>query len=183
MKRTIIFILLLVATILTSCLSPSDLQHSCDCDYGNQSDYVIKGVNNFFDLEAGMECDKKCGFRRLIVHFYDSSDSSRAMHDLIQSNMVTVNTLNNDFALVCLLVDDETELPSNEQFEVMINEQLMKVHTVGQRNQAYQLKKFKCNTLPYFGIIVSSTDSIVGSFGYLIEIKKIDSIFSHVLTH
>lgn len=147
LSRTILFI----SVCLTCCLSPSDKQHYCNCDYDDYSKPVIIGLNNFSDIELGQKCDQKCGFKRLLILFYDSSDSSKRTIELIESNPTLINDINDNFAFVCLLTDN-----SNENIE-------------------FQQKRFGTNKRPFFAVMTSYNDSLISSFGYLDRAEKIDS--------
>ena len=69
--------------VICSCLSPSDRQHYCEYNYDDQEEFLIKDFNNFQDLDSAIECDQRCGFKRLLVYFYDDSDSTKKMNQFI----------------------------------------------------------------------------------------------------
>src|SRR5688500_17725473 len=138
-------------------MSPSDKQHYCECEYGDQDELIIKGVDNFNDLASAIECDQKCGFRRLLIYFYDGSDSTLAFNRFIEENETLKNSLNENFATVLLRVDDSISLP--------IIEKEGRIKTMGQKDRALQLEKFNTSSIPMFGIMNTSTDSVIGSFG------------------
>lgn len=154
--KSIIYILLFSA-ILTSCLSSSNKQHSCNCAYPDQIENIIKDINSFSDLESGRKCDQKCGFRRLLVLFYNDSDSSRQVLDLIESNPTLVNCINDNFAFVCLSTEKSA------------------------KNLDIQMKKFNNNQQPYFAILTSFNDSLITSFGYMNDAEKMNSLLMETL--
>ncbi len=149
-----IFLLLI---LLISCLSPSDKQHSCDCDYSGEKENLIRGINNYSDLKLGQECDRKCGFRRLLILFYDESESSRKMLKLIESDQTLINDINNNFAFVCLSTENSNE------------------------NLSIQKSKFNTNEQPFFAVMTAFNDSLITSFTYLDKSEKIDSILVNTL--
>lgn len=151
------FSLILFSVFFTSCLSPSDKQHSCKCDYSKEKESIIHGVDNYSDLELGKKCDKKCGFRRLLVLFYDESDSSRNLFKLIESDQTLVNDINDNFAFVCLSTQNSTE------------------------NQEIQRKRFNSDEQPFFAVMTAFNDSLITSFGYIDKSEKIDSILISTL--
>ena len=173
MNRPILFYSLL-GLIMSSCQSPSDKQHSCECDYGDQEEYLIKGVNYFQDLTSATECDQRCDFKRLLIYFYDDSEASKKMNQIIESDKTLINDLNDNFSVVFLSVDDPTPLPINEKEE--------KIKTKGQKNRALQLEKFKTNSIPLFGIMNSGNDFVLGSFGLGMSKENIDSVIVSALT-
>lgn len=148
---------LLFLTLLTSCLSSSDKQHSCNCEYPEQTENIIQGIDYYSDLESGEECDKKCGFRRLLVLFHNDSDSSKHVLKLIESNQTLVNDINDNFAFVCLSTDKSTN------------------------NLDFQIKRFNTDRQPFFAVMTSLNDSLISSFGYISESEKIDSILISTL--
>jgi hypothetical protein len=155
MKLYLILVLFLVFFI--SCSSPSDEQHSCKCDYSKENESIIQGVDNYSDLELGKECDKKCGFRRLLVLFYDESDSSKNLLKIIESDQTLVNDINDNFAFVCLSTENSTE------------------------NQETQRKRFNSDEQPFFAVMTAFNDSLITSFGYMDKSEKIDSILISTL--
>lgn len=154
---TFLLRILFSSILLASCMSPSDKQHSCECDYDDNSEMVIKGVKNYSDLEPGIICDKKCEFKRLLILFYNESDSSKKIIKLIESNPTLVNNINDNFAFVCLT----SKRPS--------------------KNLDFQITKFKSDAHPYFAVMSSSKDSLIASFGYITDSNKIDSILISTL--
>lgn len=150
-------LVLFFSVFLKSCLSPSDKQHSCDCEYEDQTENLIRGINNFSDLKSGEECDKKCEFKKILILFYNESDSSRKILDIIESNPTLVNNINNNFAFVCLSTEKSTE------------------------NLDIQMKKYNNSQQPFFVVMTSLNDSLITSFGYMDESAKIDSILISTL--
>lgn len=142
---------------MTSCLSPSDKQHFCNCDYTKEKKSVIHGIDNYSDLESGKECDKKCGFKRLLILFYNESDSSKKLIKLIESDQMLVNDINDNFSFVCLSTDESP------------------------KNRDLQIKRFKNDRQPFFAVMTSFNDSLITSFGYMDETEKIDSILISTL--
>ena len=114
-------------------------------------------MDNYSDLELGKKCDKKCGFRRLLVLFYDESDSSRNLFKLIESDQTLVNDINDNFAFVCLSTQNSTE------------------------NQEIQRKRFNSDEQPFFAVMTAFNDSLITSFGYIDKSEKIDSILISTL--
>ena len=149
--------LLIISSFLISCLSPSDKQHSCTCEYDDQSIFVIEGVHNFNDLESGIKCDQECGFKRLLILFYNSSDSSEKMIKLMNSNQSIKNNINDNFAFVCLSTDTSDS------------------------NLEFQRKRFDNSNQPFFAVMTSFNDSLITSFGYIDEAEKINSRLTRTL--
>jgi len=151
MKFIIYFSAFISLLFLQSCLSDSDKQHICDCEYDDETEQIIKGVSNFTDIELGMKCDRECGFKRLLIFFYDDSDASKKIINTIASNKILVGDINDNFAFVCLSTEDSTE------------------------NFKFQEKKFGTNTQPFFAVMNTRKDSLITSFGYLEKAEEIDS--------
>jgi len=160
--------------MICSCQSPSDKQHSCECEYEDQEEFLIEDVNNFMDLNSAIECDQQCGFRRLLIYFYDDSDSTKKMNQFIEQNKTLKNSLNDNFAIVFLNVNNPTPLPTNEIEG--------EIKTEGQKNRALQLKIFNSNSIPMFGIMNTSKDSVLGMFDLESSLEQIDSIILDALT-
>lgn len=149
--------LLLLAMLVSSCLSSSDKQHACSCEYPAQTEDVIQGLRSYSDLQSGKECDEKCGFKRLLVLFYNESDASKKMLKLIESDQKLVNDINDNFAFVCLSTETST------------------------KNLDVQMKKFKSDEQPFFAVLTSAKDSLITSFGYMDNAEKMDSILISTL--
>jgi hypothetical protein len=71
-------------------------------------------------------------------------------------------------------VNNPTPLPTNEIEG--------EIKTEGQKNRALQLKIFNSNSIPMFGIMNTSKDSVLGMFDLESSLEQIDSIILDALT-
>ena len=130
------------------------------------------GPNNimtFHDYETGMAYATKLGKPVLLDFTGYACVNCRKMEELVWSNAKVLETLNNNFILISLYVDDKKELPENEQY---VSETTgKKIKTIGNKWSDFQIKKYQANAQPYYVIINENGDNIVEPSAYNSDIN------------
>lgn len=77
--------------------------------------------------------------------------------EMIATDPMIVNTLNENFSVVCLATDEAGA------------------------NLDLQRTRFKTSSQPYFAVLTSSNDSLINSFNFEADLHKMDSILISTL--
>ncbi|MBK8807932.1 MAG: thioredoxin family protein [Bacteroidales bacterium] len=110
-------------------------------------------LNCFFDYEEGLEYAKQVNKPILIDFTGWGCVNCRNMEVKVWSDSRVLSLLENDYVLISLYVDDNLELPENEQFIWNIGERTKKVKTIGNKWSHFQATRFGTNSQPYYVIL------------------------------
>ncbi|MBU3743694.1 MAG: hypothetical protein FGM61_03985 [Sediminibacterium sp.] len=105
------------------------------------------GLTAYFDLQEGLEAARILKKPIMLDFTGHTCANCRKMEEQVWKQPEVLRRLKNDFVLVSLYVDETTELPVNEQVKGDDGELLT---TVGEKNLAYEKKKFGINAQPLY---------------------------------
>lgn len=102
----------------------------------------------FTDYESGMEYAKRNGKPVLLDFSGYGCVNCREMENSVWIDPRVKETLDEDYVLITLMVDDKTDLP--ETIEVQENGAVRKLRTIGDKWSYLQRTKFAANAQPYY---------------------------------
>lgn len=119
-------------------------------DYIDGTHVGPQGIPAFLDIEEGLVYAKKVGKPIFLDFTGKACVNCRRMEEGVWGEPGVIEILRNDVVLVSLYVDDKRELPKEEQTEVEINGNKVKITTVGKKWSHYQSTQYKTNSQPYY---------------------------------
>lgn len=129
------------------------------------------GVHAKFDsYEEGMEYARKNN-KPVIIDFSGfGCVNCRKMETAVWSNPLVKHSLENDYVLITLMVDDKEKLP--EIIEVEENGKTTKLKTIGDKWSYLQRHKFGTNSQPYYVLLDNEGKPIGPSYAYDEDVDK-----------
>jgi thioredoxin-related protein len=109
-------------------------------------------VGYFNDIESAIACSKKLKKPLLIYFTGYAAVNCRRMEEKIWGDLEVMKSLNEDYVLVYLYLDDKTELPESQWEEITFkgSGNTAMINTEGKRNSRLQQIKYEVNMQPYF---------------------------------
>ncbi len=118
----------------------------------------------YTDYELGMAAAKQA-HKPVFVDFTGfGCVNCRKMEAAVWTDPKVASTLQNDYILISLFVDDKTPLP--EPITVTENGEERTLKTVGDKNSYLQRSRFHANAQPFYVILNNQGESLNGSFAY-----------------
>ena len=105
------------------------------------------GLTAYFDLEEGLAAARALNKPVMLDFTGHTCANCRKMEEQVWKQPEVLRRMKNDFVLISLYVDETTELPISEQVKGEDGEMIV---TVGDRNLAYEKKKFGINSQPLY---------------------------------
>jgi thiol:disulfide interchange protein DsbD len=139
------------------------------------SKYVDKlevpfGLTAYFDLEEGLAAARALNKPVMLDFTGHTCANCRKMEEQVWKQPEVLRRLKNDFVLISLYVDETTELPISEQVKGEDGEMIV---TVGDRNLAYEKKKFGINSQPLYMFLDTKGEPLSAvRYGYDSDVNK-----------
>jgi len=139
------------------------------------SKYVDKlevpfGLTAYFDLEEGLAAARALNKPVMLDFTGHTCANCRKMEEQVWKQPEVLRRLKNDFVLISLYVDETTELPISEQIKGEDGEMIV---TVGDRNLAYEKKKFGINSQPLYMFLDTKGEPLSAvRYGYDSDVDK-----------
>lgn len=109
------------------------------------------GLNCFKDFDEGVAMAKAQNKPILLDFTGWACVNCRKMEENVWSDPMVYKILYDDFVLISLYIDDQTELNENKQFDFRINENQVKaIKTVGNKWATFQYLNFETASQPYY---------------------------------
>lgn len=124
----------------------------------------------FDDYEAGMEYAKKNNKPVMIDFSGFGCVNCRKMEASVWTDPRVKHSLENDYVLITLMVDDKEKLP--EVIEVQENGKTTKLKTIGDKWSYLQRHKFGTNSQPYYVLLDNAGTPIGPSYAYDEDVEK-----------
>ncbi len=118
----------------------------------------------FKDFEAGMAYATKNGKPVLLDFTGYGCVNCRKMEMAVWNDEIVAKTLNNDFILISLYVDDKTALP--KPITVMENGKERKLRTIGDKWSYLQRTKFGANAQPFYVTVDHTGHPLTRTYGF-----------------
>lgn len=119
---------------------------------------------NYNDYEAGMAAAKAAGKPVMIDFTGFGCVNCRKMEAAVWTDPKVASTINDDYVLISLYVDDKT--PLSEPIEVTENGQQRTLRTIGDKWSYLQRVKFGANTQPFYVLIDNEGKPLNASRSY-----------------
>lgn len=124
----------------------------------------------FDDYEAGMEYARKNNKPVMIDFSGYGCVNCRKMEASVWTDPRVKHSLENDYVLITLMVDDKEKLP--EVIEVEENGKTSKLKTIGDKWSYLQRHKFGTNSQPYYVLLDDTGKPIGKSYAYDEDVDK-----------
>lgn len=126
----------------------------------------------FHDYDEGLAHARKVGKPVMLDFTGWACVNCRKMEEQVWSDPRVLKRLRDDFVLVSLYVDEQIDLPAEEQIEVTIGTKTKKLRTVGNKWSYLQASRYQTNAQPYYIIMDHNEKTMNGSAAYDPDIEK-----------
>ena len=123
----------------------------------------------YHDYEVGMAAAAKAGKPALLDFTGFGCVNCRKMEAAVWTDPTVAKTLQEDYVLISLFVDDKTPLP--QAMTVQENGQTRTLRTVGDKWSYLQRSKFGANAQPFYVPVNNEGRPLVGSYAYKEDVK------------
>ncbi|MBL4652465.1 MAG: thioredoxin family protein [Flavobacteriales bacterium] len=128
------------------------------------------GVHNlslFHDLEQGLAYAKKVGKPAILDFTGHACVNCRKMEQDVWGEPGVIEILRNNVVMISLYVDEDIDLPQEEQIEVTIGTRTKTLRTTGNKWSYYQASHYNINAQPYYRMIGPNGEDLAnGSADY-----------------
>lgn len=137
-----------------------------------------QGLPVFHDLEEGLAYAQKNNKPTFLDFTGHACINCRKMEEKVWGEQGVLNILRDSVVIISLYVDDKRPLPESEHAEVEIAPgKVINVTTIGDKWSAYQAKKYKALSQPYYRMLdIKGNDLSNGSADYINHGNKEDFI-------
>ena len=129
-----------------------------------------KGMTHYEDFDEGMRAAQAQGKPAFIDFSGYGCVNCRKMEASVLNNNQVKNTLEKDFVLITLMVDDKRPLPA--PIEVTENGRQVTLETYGDRWSYLQRVKFNANSQPYYAVIDENGELLSGPYFFDQDVDK-----------
>lgn len=119
-----------------------------------------KGFNPYFDYDEGLAYARKMNKPIMIDFTGHACVNCRKMEASVWVDKAVFNTINQDYVLIQLYVDDKTDL---EPTEVVTTPEGKKLTTIGKKWSSFQASKFQANSQPFYVLLDPKTEELLVS--------------------
>ena len=135
-----------------------------------------QGLPVFHDLEEGLAYAKSVNKPSFLDFTGHACINCRKMEEKVWGEEGVFNILRDSVVIISLYVDDKRPLPDDQHFEEEISPgKVINVTTIGDKWSAYQAKKYKSLSQPYYRMLDKNGDDLSnGSADYLNHGNKQD---------
>lgn len=117
-----------------------------------------KGFNPYFDYDEGLAYARKVNKPIMIDFTGHACVNCREMEASVWTDKAVFSTINQDYVLIQLYVDDKTDL---EPAEVVTTPEGRKLTTIGKKWSWFQTSKFQANSQPFYVLLDSKTEEML----------------------
>jgi thiol:disulfide interchange protein len=142
------------------------------CDVPKHVDilHLPHGLQGYFNYEQALACAKKQNKPVFIDFTGHGCANCRKMEENVWANPEVLSSLQNDFVLLALYVDDKTELPENEWIKSSYDGNMKK--TIGKKNFDFQITRFNANAQPYYVILTPDGELLTPPQTYNLDVAS-----------
>ncbi len=123
----------------------------------------------FFDIDRGLQEAKRTNKPILLDFTGWACVNCRKMEDHVWSDPRVWETINDDYVLISLYVDDKTALPEEYQISKYTQN---KVRTIGKMWSDLQTDWYKVNSQPYYVLLDHDLQTLVTPVGYTPDVDE-----------
>ncbi|WP_026914645.1 protein-disulfide reductase DsbD family protein [Christiangramia portivictoriae] len=134
------------------------------------ADYGPHDLVSFHDYEQGMAWAKKQNLPVLLDFTGHACVNCRKMEERVWSEDEVLNLLQNEIVLISLYVDDQRDLPENEQY---VSEATGKeIETIGNKWSDFQITNYQANAQPYYVLLDNEGNKLNDPIAYEPDAEK-----------
>lgn len=131
------------------------------------------GLKAYKSWEKGLEIAKQENKPIMLDFTGWACVNCRKMEEQVWSDPAVYETLNNNYILVSLYVDDRKELSEQEQFNyVRANGSIKKIKTIGDKWATFQTVNFQNNSQPFYVLMDTDLNLLNSPIGYTSDAKE-----------
>ena len=119
----------------------------------------VKGLDEWYDYEQAIEVAKEQHKPVLIDFTGWNCVNCRKMEQEVFPNPSILKTLQNDFVMLQMVIDEKTDLPEAEQYISAATGK--KITTIGGKMIDFEISKYNSNAQPFYVIINEKGESMV----------------------
>lgn len=128
------------------------------------------GLTTYYDFNEGMAAAKALNKPVMLDFTGHSCQNCRKMENEVWSNPDVLQRLRNDFVIISLYVDEQSDLPADQ---VYTNAKGEKITTLAQKSLDYEISKFGFNAQPLYMFIDLNEKPLSDvKYGYDPDIQK-----------
>ncbi|RFN58006.1 protein-disulfide reductase DsbD family protein [Marixanthomonas ophiurae] len=125
------------------------------------------GLEAYKDLDEGLAVAKASGKPIMIDFTGWACVNCRKMEEQVWSRQDIFETINEDYVLISLYVDDRKELPDDQKFNFLKpSGGVKKIKTIGDKWATFQTVNFRNNSQPYYILMDSNFNLLNKPVGY-----------------
>jgi len=144
--------------------SAGGLNSNVNSNLPEGADYGPHDLVSFHDYEQGMAYAEQQNLPVLLDFTGHACVNCRKMEERVWSEDEVLNLLQNDIVLISLYVDDQRDLPENEQY---ISEATGKeIETIGNKWSDFQITNYKANAQPYYVLLDNDGNKLNDPIAY-----------------
>ncbi|MEO7215079.1 cytochrome c biogenesis protein CcdA [Mucilaginibacter sp.] len=119
----------------------------------------VKGLDEWYDYYQAIEVAKQL-HRPVLIDFTGwNCVNCRKMEQEVFPNPAILKTLQNNFVMLQMVIDDKTDLPAAEQYTSAATGK--KINTIGGKMLDFEISKYNTNAQPFYVIINEKGESMV----------------------
>jgi thiol:disulfide interchange protein DsbD len=122
------------------------------------------GLQGFFDYKQGLEYAKKVNKPVFIDFTGHGCVNCREMEARVWSDPQVLRTLNNEYVVIALYVDDKFELPEKDWYTSAYDNKVKR--TIGAQNADFQITNFNNNAQPFYLLLNHNGEKLVEPKAY-----------------
>jgi len=127
------------------------------------------GLEGYFDYNEALACAKEQN-KPIFVDFTGHGCANcKDMEEKVWAHPEVLKRLRENFVIVALYVDDNTELPESEW---VTNEKGKVLKTIGKINSNFRMKNFNANTQPYYFLLDSDGKQLTEPMAYNLNVNE-----------
>jgi thiol:disulfide interchange protein len=152
--------------------SPGNNIRSELCDEPKYSNLFTlpNGLQGYFDYEQGMACARKLNKPVFLDIKGHACTNCKVIEKNVWSDPEVLRRLRDNFIIIALYVDDNTELPQNEWITSSFDGKLKK--TIGRKNMDFQITRYGVNAQPYYVLLDLNGEKLTDPIAFELNVKK-----------
>ncbi len=128
------------------------------------------GLKGYYEYEQGMACARKLGKPVFLDIKGHACTNCKVMEKNTWSDPEVLKRLENEFVIIALYVDENTELPESEWITSTFDGKVKK--TIGRKNTDFQITRFGVNAQPYYVILDHEGKELNKPIGFEPDVDK-----------
>jgi thiol:disulfide interchange protein len=119
----------------------------------------VKGLDEWYDYDQAIEVAKQLHKPILIDFTGWNCVNCRKMEQEVFPDAAILRSLQNDFVMLQMVIDEKTDLPAAEQYKSAVTGK--SITTIGGKMLDFEISKYNSNAQPFYVIINEKGDSMV----------------------